>query len=473
MSLSRFFLIGACALSACTVGPDYQKPDVSAPVQFVSQEVLEALNEGKEDQSLAVDWWTGFDDEVLNGLVEAGLQNNFEIASAIARAKEAQARVELAGAGDNLSADADIDSDVEERRELSQSEDATTTRSVSAGLGVVLPLDVLGRTRRDVEAARAGLEAAQAELKSVVLQTSSDIASEYLRLRGNQKQLELLRESVALQEKTLSIVKSRYESGLSPELDLRRAETSVENLRADIPPLEESLLNSRNRLASLSGQFPGVYEELLEDSKETPAYKSPIPQLIPLEVLSTRPDVRQAEANLKQATANIGVAEADYYPSFELSGTLSIGSAGVSGGPVTEVLIGSLAAMIQQVLSDGGVRDANFDIATAQTEQALADYEQALREASEEVETSLAAIESSKKRQASLEKSVSSSQRSFSQAETLYQQGLISFLDVVDAQRVLASAEQALARERTNYATQIAILFRVLGVDVKKTSQEQ
>ena len=276
----------------------------------------------------------------------------------------------------------------------------------------------------------------------------------------------MLRESIALQQKTLSIVKSRFESGLSPELDLRRAETSVENLRADIPSLEESLLNSRNQLASLSGQFPGAYEETLREQKETPVYNNAIPQLVPLEVLSMRPDVRQAEAELKQAIANIGVAEAQYYPVFRLDGALNIGLTEVSSMPVTEVLVASLAALIEQTLISGGSRSANFQIAQALAEEALADYEQALREASEEVETSMAAIQSSSHRQVSLEKAVKSSQRSFSQAETLYQQGLISFLDVVDAQRVLAGAEQALARERTNYATQIAILFRVLAINI-------
>ncbi|MBI1301933.1 MAG: efflux transporter outer membrane subunit [Alphaproteobacteria bacterium] len=468
MKSSHFLLIGVLILSACTVGPDYEAPDINAPPQFVSQDVLKALNEGKDEQSLAADWWTGFNDDVLNALVETGLENNFEIAAAAARVKEAQARIKLAGAGDNLTADVDVDSDIQERRELNPDREATTTRSTGASLGVALPLDVFGRTRREVEAARAGLEAAQAELRSIVLRISSDIVSEYLRLRGNQRQLELLRESVELQEKTLSIVKSRYESGLSPELDLRRAETSVENLRADISPLEEELLNSRNRLASLSGQYPGVYEKTLKEQKETPVYNSSIPQLIPLEVLSTRPDVRQAEADLKQAIANIGAAEADYYPAFELSGSISIGTTGVSSMPVTNVLIASLGVLIEQVLADGGARDANFEIAHAQAEEELASYEQVLREAIEEVEMSLAAIQSSQRRQVSLEKAVTSSQRSFSQAETLYQQGLISFLDVVDAQRVLANAEQALARERTNYAKQIAILFRVLGVNVEK-----
>ena len=127
------------------------------------------------------------------------------------------------------------------------------------------------------------------------------------------------------------------------------------------------------------------------------------------------------------------------------------------------MLSGTLSALVRQVLAEGGVRDANCEIATARADAALADYEQTLREATEEVEAVLAAIRSSGLRQVSLRKAVDSSRRSFAQVETLYQQGLISFLDVVDAQRVLADAEQDLARERTNYATQIAVLFRVLA----------
>jgi multidrug efflux system outer membrane protein len=453
-------------LTACTVGPDYEAPEINSPPKFVSQNVLEDLNEGHTAKGLAADWWTGFEDDTLNRLVTRGLENNFEISAAAARVREAQARVELAGAGDNLQSGVDVGGDAQIQRDLNGDNDTTSSRSVAAGLTVALPLDVFGRTRREIEVARAGLEAAQAELGSILLRISSDIAAEYLQLRGNQRQLELLRESVALQEKTLAIVKSRYETGLSPELDLRRAETSVESLRAQIPPLEEALQNSRNELASLSGQFPGAYEEELARQGSIPAYRDSIPQLIPLDVLSMRSDVRQTEANLKRTIANIGVAEADYYPSFQLGASLSIGITGASATPVLDVLIGSIAALMEQVLTDGGERDANFDIAKAQADEALAEYEQTLREVIQEVEASLAAIQSSQARQLSLEKVVSSSQRSFSQAEALYQQGLISFLDVVDAQRVLAGAEQDLAHERTNYVRQIALLFRSLGVEV-------
>ncbi len=459
-------IVALLIVSACAAGPNYETPQINSPPQFVSQQVLAALNEGKTQDALASAWWEGFEDSGLNALVEDGLAHNFEIAAALANVNATSAGINLAGAGNNLQIDADINAQAQERRELNQDQESTTNTSLGGALGLLLPLDIFGRTQRNVESARAQYDAANAALQGKALEVSSDISREYLLLRGNQRQLELLRESVALQEKTLSIVKSRFDAGLAPELDMRRAETSVENLRADIPPLEEDLLNSRNRLATLSGAFAGALEEQLKSHKAVPVYKNKIPDALPLDVLKSRPDVSEAEANLKRAIANIGVAEAEYYPSFSLSSQISIGRSGVSSLPTAETLIASIAALIQQAIFDGGTRNANLDIAKARADEALANYEQALRVASEDVETVLAAIDSSRKRQISLGKSVQSSTRSFQQAETLYQQGLISFLDVVDAQQSLASAEQQLAREKTNYATRIATLFQTLGVNV-------
>src|SRR5690606_18657277 len=150
-------------------------------------------------------------------------------------------------------------------REVLNGTGDSTDSAAGASLGLNLPLDIFGRNRREVEAAVAQLEAARADLRAAVLARSSAVAAEYLRLRGNQRQIELLRESIALQEKTLSIVRARYEAGLSPELDLRRAETNVERLRADLPSLEESLVASRHALATLTGRYPGAYEELLSE----------------------------------------------------------------------------------------------------------------------------------------------------------------------------------------------------------------
>ncbi len=448
-------------LIGCTVGPDYTPPELDAPPKFLSGEVLSMLNTDKTETAIPNEWWRGFDDPVLNDLVAAGIANNYDIAADAARVRQFRSNIDLAASADNLNIDANIDGDLSDRRNLNNNS-STNTSSASAGLGATLPLDIFGQTRRDVESARAALQAAEEDLRNTVLSVSADIAAEYLQLRGNQRQLELLRESVTLQEKTLSIVESRFKYGLAPDLDKQRAITSVENLRADIPPLEQSLLQSRNRLATLTGLYSGAYEDLLKPTANIPGYNALIPDIIPFEMLSRRPDVRTAEANLKQRVADIGVAEAEFYPAFELSAAVAISATGGSAG-AAQTILSALGAVIDQTLIDGGRRQANLDIARAETDEALAQYKQAVLLAVEDVETALSNLKASRERQIPLEKSVAASNRSFNQAEILYREGLISFLDVVDAQRVLASAEQQLARERTNYAVLISALFESLG----------
>lgn len=466
-NIYSILLAGTIFVSACTVGPDYQKPEVNAPPEFVLQNILTELNT-TESKPLPTQWWTGFNDPVLNDLVQNGLQNNLEIQASLARVEQAKAQVRLAGADNNLQLDASANARLEEERNLDGDNDDTTSSSASATLGAVLPLDIFGRTRRSVEAARAALEYAKADLNGTLLRISTDITSEYLTLRGNQRQLELLDESITLQEKTLSIVRTRFETGLAPELDMQRAIRSVENLRASRAPLKEDLQNNRNLLATLTGEFPGIFEESLQDKSTIPTYSDTIPSTLPLTILKSRPDILQAEANLKEAVALIGVAEADFYPSLSLAGDIGIGFTGLDGSSATEMVVAAISALINQTITDGGARTARRDAAVAQAQEQLAVYEQILRDAVREVETTLAAIRSSLESQTSLEKVVKASQRSFHQAEILYQQGLISFLDVVDAQRSLADAEQSLARARTNYAVQIARLFEVFGTKVEK-----
>ena len=449
-------------LSACTVGPDYSKPKVELPQEFVSQNVFALINTGN-NENFPLEWWQGFNAPDLNDLIRKGLADNYDIAIAASRVRQARANIRFADSGDSLSVGASGGAEIEERRNLNDGGDSSTSTSFVGGLAALLPLDIFGQSEREVEAAQAQYQSAQAVLRGAILDVSTVIANEYLSLLGTQRQLELLKESVDLQNQTLSIVQARYDAGLAPDLDVQRARTSVQNLRADIPVLEQSLKNSRNRLATLTGEFPGYYEGLAKNITTIPDYDGAIPARVPYEVLAGRPDVAQAEANLRQAIARIGIAEAEFYPVFELRGNISVNATGFGTTPATDILIASLSGLIDQVLFDGGARAANLDITKAQAEEALAVYDQTLRQAALDVENVLAALQSSADRQISLEKSIISTQKSFKQAEILYQQGLISFLDVVDAQRQLASAEQALAREKTNYATQIVNLFNALG----------
>ena len=461
-----FVFLSACAVTT----PKLPSTETKPPEQFVAQDILQNLSSVKDAGVAGVRWWEGFNDPVLNELVSTSIQNNFQIAAAAARVKEARALLELSEAGDSLlvELDAEVSGQKSDRDNNTSSStgsnNARDERSALLGLGFTLPIDLAGRVENEVRAAAANLMAEQAGLRAQIIETSTAVAQEYLSLRGNQKQLAMLRESVELQEKTLAIVQARFESGLSPELDVRRAETSVENLRASIAPLQQALQDSRHRLATLSGQFPGAYEQLLKPEGDLPEYGLGIPVSVPFQVIQARPDVQLMQARFAQAAADVGVAQADFYPSIELMANIQIGSTAINSNPATSILIGSLAALLNQVVYDGGTRDARLNAAVARAEGALAEYEQVLRVVTQEVENSLTAIDSSASRQTALGKAVVSSKRSFEQADALYQLGLVSFLDVVDAQRVYANAEQALATEQTNYATLIAGLFRALGV---------
>ncbi len=452
-------------VSGCAKVPDYNAPQYDAPDIFISQNVLTTLSTSP-DNNLEVqnqtNWWKGFGDEILNDLVAKGLANNNQIMAADARVAQALSQIKIAKAG--LAPQVGLDADIGASAGLDTDGGSDLDSNSSIGIAGILPLDVSGRIANNIASAQYAYEFALAQREALVIDIAVSITSQYLQLRGDQRQLELLQESIELQQKTLKIVTVRFETGLSPELDVQRAKTSVENLQADTPPLMQSMLDGRNRLATLTGEYAGVHEDKLSQYKDLPDYSAIIPDILPLNVLRVRPDVAQAEANLKIALANVGIAEAEFYPTFSLSGGLRAGATGVGLFPDVGDFLLTIAGLVDQTLLDGGARQANLDRANASVREAQANHREVLLNAVEDVEVVLSAIQSSKARQISLEKAVESSARGFDQAETLYQLGLTSFLDVVDAQRVLANANQALARARTDYAVQISNLFGALAI---------
>ena len=269
MKKNIYVLSLSIVLSACAVGPDYKQPEINPPENFLSQDVLEQLNKDKKEDPLAINWWEGFRDKTLNKLVNRGLSDSYTLRASRAELNEALAAVRLSQSRDNVQIGSSFSAETEAEQENTGSAETNTKNSALAGaVTATLPIDVFGSYQRRIEAAQANLEEIQAAFRGDVLATSAEIASEYLTFRGNQKQLAILNESIRLQEKTLEIVRSRFKSGLSPDLDLQRAIASVENLRADKPPLEEELRNSRNRLSVLVGRYPGGVNALLEENSD-------------------------------------------------------------------------------------------------------------------------------------------------------------------------------------------------------------
>jgi len=452
-------------LTSCHAGQDYVRPKIIMPKEFVSQKILKALNEKNKKEVIPANWWEGFKDNTLNNLVSESLANNFEIASAMAKVKAANARVNLSASGDSVKLGVNANNYLQEQDNVDGVKDRETTRRSTGGIDLSISPDVSGKVKREVEFALANLEFEREGLKGVVLRVSSEVAQEYIKLRGSQHRLNLLNESIKLQEHTLEVVKERYNSGLSPDLDVQRATASLETLKVDAPELDKAIFNSISRLANLAGKNAGDYKALLSKLGDIPVYKAKIPTLLPLEVLNMRHDIRQSEARLKQAIANIGIKEADYYPSFELGGQIGLGVEKVSSASLANVLIGNIGLLIKQAVFDGGARSANIEASKAQAEDALANYKQTILNASEKVENALVSIDAAKKRKSHLNALERTNKNSFEQAEELYKSGLIDFLDVIDSQRNWASSRQRLAAENANCSIEISKLFFELSVD--------
>ncbi|MDX1669428.1 MAG: efflux transporter outer membrane subunit, partial [Limnobacter sp.] len=405
------------------------------------------------------EWWTRFGDPLLNGLIELALIDNQRVARAVAQLQFAQARLKESEAGDSLLASLGLQTSATERSRASNQSEGTRT---SLSLDLALPIDTNGKISAQVEAAAMAVRQSQANLRGTILAVSTEVATEYLRFRGNQKQLDLLLESIEVQEKTLGIVQIRFETGLSPELDVRRAETSVQNLKASLPPLEQTLTENRNRLATLTSNTPLEMKVILQAPADLPSYTSPLPLAVPAQAIAQRPDVQVALAQAMSSIAQTDVARADYYPSLRITGSIEAGT--LSSLSPSTFAVGTLSALLEQLLIDGDAREARLEQAQATALADLATYELTVQSAIEEIENQLASIMNSRDRLQALEKAAQSSRRSFAQADALYQLGLVSFLDVVDAQRVLANAEQNLAAEKTRQATLVAGLFQILGM---------
>lgn len=448
-------LLAACAAPA----PKNFSTKVELPDTFTVKQNVQATTTSLNLQTgTESSWWVRFNDPLLTGLIDLALIENQRVARAVAQVQLAQARLKESEAGDSLMASLGLGvSGTERSRASNQSEG---TRS-SLTLDLALPIDTNGKISAQVEAAALALKQAQANLRSTILAISTEVATEYLRFRGNQKQIDLLLESIAVQEKTLGIVQVRFETGLSPELDVKRAETSVQNLKANKPPLEQSLVQSRNRLATLTAVPPQEMKALLQAAADLPSYDSNLPLAVPAQVIQQRPDVQAALAQAMSSIAQTEVARADYYPTLQLTGSIEAGS--LSNMNPSTFAIGTLQALLEQVLVDGDAREARLEQAQANALADLAQYELTVNLAIEEIENQLAAIMNSRERLQALDLAAQASRRSFAQADSLYQLGLVSFLDVVDAQRVLANAEQNLAAEKTQQATLVARLFQVLG----------
>ncbi|HEY8554335.1 MAG TPA: efflux transporter outer membrane subunit [Burkholderiales bacterium] len=443
-------------LAGCvTVGPDYVEPELDVPARW-NRTVPRAP--ATDDAALAR-WWTLFDDPVLSDLVARAAAGSTTVREAAARVREARARRAIAGADrfPTLSAGA---SAVQIR---SGDRPGGAGDLYSLDFDASWELDVFGGRRRALEAAEASLEAAEEDLRDVLVTLVSEVALNYTEVRAFQTRLAIAEANLAAQTETYEIVRWRLEAGLTTELDLEQARFSLEQTRAQIPQLRSALEQAKNRLAVLIGENPGALASLLAEPRPVPLAPLEVSLGVPADTLRRRPDVRRAERLLAAQTARVGVAEAARYPSFSLLGSIGLEALALSNFFGNAARTTQLAASGRWTLFDFGRLRQNVEIENALQEQALIRYEAAVRTALNDVENALIAYAEEQERLAALQAAADAAQRAFDLASQQYAAGLIDFQALLESQRALLSLQDQQAVSRAEATSNLIRLYKALG----------
>jgi len=463
-------LVVASLATGCAVGPDYVKPDVPVPQRFQGQTAVE-----QRPANAAADlsaWWAGFDDPQLTQFVQRALQQNLDLAQAFARVT--QARAGLGAANAALLPSGNVGGEA-----------ARAYRSVETPLGRVLSaqpgfdrygnafeanvnasweVDLFGGLRRDREAALAEYQASKAGANATRLAVAAQTADIYITVRGLQARLKVARHQVQTQEELLSTINLLYGKGLAAELQVRQAEGALAQVRASIPQLEVGLAAAMNALDVMLGALPGTHRDELAQDGDIPTAPHIATSGSPGELLRRRPDLIVAERRLAASNARIGAAIAEYYPKFSVSGL--IGSATSVGAGS---LFGSGASQYAGVLGlrwrlfDFGRINAQIDQAKGEEAEMLAAYRLAVLRATEDVENAFSALVKREEQTGVLTQGVDSLSRARNASFAAYQKGVVSLIEVLQADENLLRASDARVQAQTESARAAVAAFKALG----------
>jgi outer membrane protein, multidrug efflux system len=457
--LMTALLLGA-VLTGCEVGRNYHQPATPVDSHFTG-----AQQPGLTENDAVEKYWTGFGDDVLDSLVTDAIAHNNDLAAAEANLRAARAARRLAGfdlfptvtlAGSythNLDAQQQLPGVDQHDREFD---------TADAGFQGLWELDLFGRVRRNVEAARADVGVAQATLQDARVSVIAEVARDYFVLRGLQDQLALTSRNADSQYASLKLTRVRLEAGRGNELDTSRAEAQWQTTLASIPTLEASIATTIYRLSVLTGRQPAALSTRLAPE--------PIPTLPPLNSIGTpeqllrrRPDIRLAERRLAGATARIGVAAGDLFPKVTLVGSIGYLAPTFGEFGQSDARFFTAGPSVTWAAFDLGRVRARIGSAEAQTDAALANYQAAVLNALEDTEGALVSYGRSQVRRDALQVAATASDKASDLARRRFEGGLIDFLEVLDAERTALSADLLLSQSRTDEATSLIAVYKALG----------
>ena len=448
----------AVSLAGCMVGPNYHRPTVQTPATF---RTLAPDEQGQAQSSSYADlpWWEAFHDPKLQDLVRTGLKQNYDLQLAAERINSA--RAELAVTRSSLFPQAAGNANFNGGKDPStQSRYNFLTLTADAAF----QLDLFGKLRRATEASRAELLATEDAKQTVILTLVSDIAADYYTLLQLDLQLEITRDTVRTQTDSVKLTKLRLDHGVATRLDVLQAQQVLDTANAQIPDLERQIAQEENAISILTGGYPDGVQRGLPLIKQT--LPPEVPAGLPSALIERRPDIRQSEQILIASNAQIGVAKAAFFPQISLTGGAggSFGrSSAFSSLMDTHLGIWSYGAQVSQPVFTGGALRGNLRLAESENRQALIAYRQTIQRAFGDVSDALIGYQKHHEVRLRQEQTVADLEETVRLSGDRYQGGTATYLEVLDAQRSLYSAELTLAESRGDEYRSLVQLYKALG----------
>jgi outer membrane protein, multidrug efflux system len=444
------FLAVVVLLAGCAVGPNFRPVQMPAPEAWAGSSV-----EGVPPELNA--WWTTFNDAQLTALVQEAVESNLDLKLAEARLREARAtRGVIAGAlwpsATAVGGYARTNVPANTEHDLYQT-----------GLDSIWEIDIFGGTRRAVESATAGIEVAQESLRDVQVSLVAEVALNYVQLRGYQQQIEIAQSNLEAQSRTGAITRQRFAAGFVSALDVATADAQVATTQSTIPVLQTAAQQTIYTLSVLLARPPADLLSELSEAEPLPVTPPEVPAGLPSDLLRRRPDIRQAEAEVHAATAQIGVATADLFPKFALTGSVNWQADKLADLYTGASRSWSVGPSVNWPIFQGGSIVANIQVQEALRDQAFLTYQKSVLAAFQDVENALVAYAKEWEHRRALNDAVVANRKAVTLAMQLYTQGESDFLNVLVAQRSLYASEEAYVQSTLNTATDLIALYKALG----------
>jgi len=463
-------LLAASLLGGCAVGPNYHRPALATSPAFNGTPAVAARTAPVATSATDKAWWAGFNDPMLTDLVTRAQAQNLDIAQAVARVTQARAGLNNAdaallpsGSVTGSAAAVRFSKDTLQGQELSAFGVGRNQEAYEADLGASWEIDLFGGLRHDREAAFASYQGSLAGIAAAQLAVAAEVADTYVVIRGLQQRLAVANEQVATQQRLVDTVGLQFRKGIAAELQLRQAEGALAQVKGSVPVLQVALDSALNALDVLMGEQPGTERTALATPAAIPAPPAITDIGSPADLLQRRPDLIIAERTLAATNAGIGSAISEYYPKLSLNGLLGTATGGSASLFTGGAFQAQGVAGLRWRLFDFGRVDAEIKAARGRNAEALDAYRLSVLRASEDVENAFSALINREQQQRTLTEGETSLARAQQSSLAAYKGGVVSLIEVLDADSRLLETRDTLAQARTESARAAIASFRSLG----------